>query len=378
MRAGDRLDVLIRRCYAGLDADQLRAEVLVRLRRELTVDAAFFATVDPGTVLFTSAVADEPLGAITEQFIANEFGQDDVNKFAVLAGGPEPVRSLGQATRGDWRASPRYVELMRPLGLGDELRAALMSNGRCWGVLCLHREDADAGFADHEIQLVRRLAPHLGEALRRGLRTPHPDDPSATAPATATGPATAPATGPATAPATAPATGPATGPAAPPRIGPGVIVLDRMLRMHSATAEAQYWLSELGPNGELPVAVRALAARMQHDQATTRLKIRTRNGDWLELQASALGDDGQLVVVIEPVTPAQLGSLLLELHGLTPAQQRVTELVLRGYSTRQIVEQLCLSPHTVQEHVRAAFDKVGVGSRRELVSVLLRGSASPG
>ncbi|NUR99731.1 MAG: GAF domain-containing protein [Kribbellaceae bacterium] len=356
MRAGDRLDVLIRRCYVGLDADQLRAEVLVRLRRELTVDAAFFATVDPGTVLFTSAVADEPLGAITEQFIANEFGQDDVNKFAVLAGGPEPVRSLGQATRGDWRASPRYVELMRPLGLGDELRAALMSNGRCWGVLCLHREDADAGFADHEIQLVRRLAPHLGEALRRGLRTPHPDHPSATAPATA----------------------PATGPAAPPRIGPGVIVLDRMLRMHSATAEAQYWLSELGPNGELPVAVRALAARMRHDQVTTRLRIRTRNGEWLELQASALGDDGQLVVVIEPVTPAQLGSLQLELHGLTPAQQRVTELVLRGYSTRQIVEQLCLSPHTVQEHVRAAFDKVGVGSRRELVSVLLRGSASPG
>jgi hypothetical protein len=47
-------------------------------------------------------------------------------------------------------------------------------------------------------------------------------------------------------------------------------------------------------------------------------------------------------------------------------------------STRQIVERLCLGPHTVQEHVRAAYDRVGVGSRRELVAALLRGSASRG
>lgn len=340
MGVGDHLEVLIQRCYAGLDADQLRSEVLARLRGVLTVDAAFFATVDPATVLFTSAIADEPLGAITEQFLANEFGQADVNKFAVLAGGRDPVRSLGQATKGEWANSPRYAEVMRPLGLGDELRAALMSNGRCWGVLCLHRENADAGFADHEVQLVRRLAPHLGEGLRLGLR-------GSLAPDAAAGS----------------------------QIGPGVLVLGQGFGLESMSAEGEYWLSELGAAGELPVAVRSVAARMRLDRATARLKVRARGGEWLELQASRLGDDGQTVVVIEPVTPAQLGSLLLDLHGLTPAQQRVTELLLRGYSTRQIVERLCLSPHTVQEHVRASFDKVGVGSRRELVSALLRGSA---
>ncbi len=265
-----------------------------------------------------------------------------MNKFAVLAGGPEPVRTLDQATRGNWQSSPRYVELMRPLGLGDELRAALMSNGRCWGVLCLHREDTDAGFSEHEIQLVRRLAPHLGEGLRRGLRT---------SPAAKTGPEERRG------------------------VGPGVVVLDAGLRVESVSTEAEYWLGELGVSHELPVAVRSVAARMRADRTTARLKVRTRWGEWLELQASKLGEDGQTAVVIEPVTPAQLGSLLLDLHGLTPAQQRVTELLLRGYSTRQIVERLCLSPHTVQEHVRASYDKVGVGSRRELVAVLLRGSA---
>ncbi len=81
--------------------------------------------------------------------------------------------------------------------------------------------------------------------------------------------------------------------------------------------------------------------------------------------ASMLGDAGQSVVVVEPVAPAQLGSLLLDLHGLTPAQQRVTELVLQGFSTRQIVERLCLWPHTVQEHVRQGRrrEPPGVGGR---------------
>src|SRR5215831_8688695 len=53
-------------------------EVLRRLRRILPVDSAFFATVDPMTLLFTSAAADEPLGAATPLFLDNEFGREDV------------------------------------------------------------------------------------------------------------------------------------------------------------------------------------------------------------------------------------------------------------------------------------------------------------
>jgi len=45
--------------------------------------------------------------------------------------------------------------------------------------------------------------------------------------------------------------------------------------------------------------------------------------------------------------------------------------VLRGYSTKQIVRQLAISQYTVQEHLRAVFDKLGVASRQELAAVLL-------
>ena len=76
---------LIGRCYAGLDAAGLdaaglREEVLRRIRRMLTMDAAFFATVDPMTLLFTSAVADEPLGAAQQLFLENEFGREVTSK----------------------------------------------------------------------------------------------------------------------------------------------------------------------------------------------------------------------------------------------------------------------------------------------------------
>jgi hypothetical protein len=76
---------LVRRCYAGLDAAQLQHEVLARLRQIVPADAAFFATVDPVTMLFTGAVAEDPLSAATPLFLDNEFGQADVNKFAALA-----------------------------------------------------------------------------------------------------------------------------------------------------------------------------------------------------------------------------------------------------------------------------------------------------
>jgi hypothetical protein len=118
-----QVTALIGRCYSGLDVAELRDEVLRRLRRIMSVDAAFFGTIDPQTLLFTSAVAEEPLGAATPLFLDNEYGRADVNKFVALAEAADQVSSLDRATRGQRPDSARYREVMSPLGLGDELRA---------------------------------------------------------------------------------------------------------------------------------------------------------------------------------------------------------------------------------------------------------------
>ena len=364
-----QVTALIARCYAGLDASGLRQEVLRRLRRMMSVDAAFFATVDPETLLFTSAVADEPLRAATPLFLGNEFGCDDVNKFARLAEAADPVSSLDRATQGSRPQSARYREIMSPLGLGDELRAALLAGKTCWGVLCLHRADVARGFAPADLDLVRCISPHLAEGLRRAATLP-------------------PAAG------TIPAAGIA-GPAAP-----GMIVLDRRLAVVSMNQEAGQWLAEIddpawaaqghqGEQGvrELPMAVYAAAAgliRLETGPAppsAATVRLLSRAGRWLSLHASRLDGppEPQIGVVVAPAPAAQVGSVLLRAYGLTGAQSRVVALVIRGQSTRQIVQQLHISANTVQEHLTRAFDKFGVRSRRELVAAVLPGPpAAPG
>jgi len=47
---------------SGLDAASLRDETLRGLRAIVPIDAAFFAVVDPATMLFTAILAEEPLG----------------------------------------------------------------------------------------------------------------------------------------------------------------------------------------------------------------------------------------------------------------------------------------------------------------------------
>jgi DNA-binding CsgD family transcriptional regulator len=348
-----QVTVLIGRCYAGLDAASLRDEVLRRLRRIMTVDAAFFGTVDPQTLLFTSAAADDPLRAATPLFLDNEYGHGDVNKFAALAAAADPVSSLDRATRGQRADSARYREVMSPLGLGDELRAALISGNQCWGTMCLHREDASHGFDDREVDLIRRIAPHVAEGLRRAITL---------------GPL------------------PAAAVAAAETAGPGMIVLDYDLTVMSLNAEAAQWLAEIDvadwpASSELPVAVYAAAARLARleegaaPQLSASVRLRSRSGQWLSLHASRLGGPPapQIGVVIAPAPAAQVSSLLLSAYGLTGAQSRVVALVIKGHSTRQIVGELHISAHTVQEHLTAAFDKFGVRSRRELVAAMLAG-----
>ncbi len=318
----------------GFDSTAFRGEALRRLRAVVSIDAAFFATVDPVTLLFTSAVAEEPLGAATALFLDNEFAHDDVNKFASLANSPDHVGSLDRATRGDRASSSRYRDVMAPLGLGDELRVALIAGGTCWGVLCLHREDSPLGFSADEIDLLRRLGPHLGEGLRRGLTFSSASD--------------------------------ATG-----LKGPGIIILAADLTVTSINAQAARWVGEIAGEGwssrsELPVAILAAAAQLAGNNQQTLpesvTRLRSTRGVWITVQASLLqGPAGlQIAVILEPANPLQLSSLVLAAHGLTPAQQRVAALVLQGWSTHQIINELQISSHTLQEHLRGVFARPGV------------------
>jgi DNA-binding CsgD family transcriptional regulator len=61
--------------------------------------------------------------------------------------------------------------------------------------------------------------------------------------------------------------------------------------------------------------------------------------------------------------------------GLTDSELAVAELVARGASNRQAADELFLSPHTINSHLRHTFEKLGIRSRVQL-AVLLTGAAA--
>jgi DNA-binding NarL/FixJ family response regulator len=59
---------------------------------------------------------------------------------------------------------------------------------------------------------------------------------------------------------------------------------------------------------------------------------------------------------------------MLERYGLTQRETDVVPLLARGLATKQIAAELCISRHTVSDHIKIIFEKCGVTSRGELVA----------
>jgi DNA-binding CsgD family transcriptional regulator len=57
-------------------------------------------------------------------------------------------------------------------------------------------------------------------------------------------------------------------------------------------------------------------------------------------------------------------------ESLTPSERRVADLAVSGMTNRQIAQTLFVTVKTVESHLSAAYDKLDVGSRRELPAVL--------
>src|SRR5580704_16360694 len=101
-------------CRSGLDADALRAAVLPRLRKAVPVDALWWASADPATLLFTRSYREELPEASGPYFVDNEFLHEDVNKWTGLARDAAGVGTLVQATGGHPAGSARYRDIFAP------------------------------------------------------------------------------------------------------------------------------------------------------------------------------------------------------------------------------------------------------------------------
>lgn len=333
-------DAIARWCSTTSTSVELREGVLRRLPATIGFDGAFFATTDPATLLYTSAVRLDMPAEASAAFIRTEFGDDDVNQLRVLARAKDPVGWLDAATHDDRSASLRYRDAMQPFGLGDELRVALRLDGSCWGLLCLHRAQSGLGFSRSDADILGALAPHLAAGLRRAVisdiaAVDWTDD------------------------------------------GPGVAMINPDGTLDAATPAAARWLDELAALDlpmalGLPTVVRAVLERLETGVAPStrnlipRARVRTHSGRWLVVHASHLDNDERVAIVIEIATPAALSPLVVAAYGMTTREAEVTQRLLAGLARKEIAAQLTISVHTVNDHVKAIFDKSGVSSAGQL------------
>lgn len=75
-----------------------------------------------------------------------------------------------------------------------------------------------------------------------------------------------------------------------------------------------------------------------------------------------------IVFITDPEAPHRAGTArVAELHGLTPAEQRLLEHLVQGLSAKEAAERHGVSFHTVRSQMKSLFSKTGVSRYGELV-----------
>lgn len=328
---------------SGLDWRTFSARAVGELATKIHADAWCVATADPATLLMTGVTGSADLGW-NPRFFDLEYAIADYLPQRELARGPVHADRLSRATGGHLDRSVRWRELMEPFGVGDQLRAALLSASGCWGYMALFRDRSSPFFAASDARFVERLGRPLADGLTLSTMLEGDEE------------------------------------AGNPR---ALLLLADDLCLISASSSAHELLGEtLEPGTTPPAAVLAVAASARAASAESGMSAWSRTrapSGWLTLSATVLsraGDD-EIAVIVERARPSELVDLKLGAYGLTAREQEVVRSVLAGDSTVEIARHLYISPLTVQQHLKAIFDKTGVSSRRELISQIFEGRYRP-
>ncbi len=300
-------------CRSGKDADAFRRALRPRLHALVPFDAYCVNTADPVTLAITSSIGDGLSAADASRLFAIEASGSDVNPLRALANAHPHVATIGKGPE----RSERMRALFLPRGWVDELRAALVERGRCWGYLHLFRATP---FTRAEVRLVARLVSELGFALRAAFTEAR-------------------------------------------RIINGHA--GRVLA-HTRSSEGALASLPRDPAHEgAPHAVVDAAERAKARGGSAESHVATARG-LLRVVASA--EEECAVVVVDRARPRDVTRLMLAVHRLSPREEEVCRAMLRGLSDDQIATALGVGTHTVKAHAKAVFAKLEVAGRGGLLA----------
>ncbi|APT44761.1 helix-turn-helix transcriptional regulator [Bacillus safensis] len=320
---------------------QLRKNIRDELADICDFDAACITTIDPATLLSTGSFTDEPIEAIHNQLFQNEFLKNDVHQHEDLAKGPVHTASLVQS--GEYLNSGRYHHILLPNGWADELRAALVIQGECWGIASLYRKKGKKPFHEKDIQAVSRQSPALAAKLRDELFKKRETEEDETAE------------------------------------HQGFLILSHDYHLLYGNEAGLHWLhtfqtfEQIDDNTIMPRPLRALGAKLLYgggDQTAVSIS-RMPTGLFLSLQAfrlaQAAGQEEAVMIHIKRAQTSDILPYIAKTYRLTEREMNVLDCLIKGQSTKEIASTLFISTHTVHDHVKAMLEKTNLNSRRMLV-----------
>ncbi|QIB48134.1 helix-turn-helix transcriptional regulator [Streptomyces aureoverticillatus] len=356
MRVRDRLrGDLLAAVELGVAADELSAVISRVVASVVPHDAAALIATSPtaglGIPSFTFLHGVEPdIGrAMVHRFYA---GNDPFPPRA-LARRAVPAGVVGAAHDGtpepDGARKPDEAPPRPPLttlGVGSELQLLIRDARGVWGMLGLLRSQGAAPFNEADTRRTAELATLLVDFLR-GYVTRAPLVPAL------------------------------------PTLPPGVTIIGPDGTVRAATPQGRAWSDQLRGSVRDPVWVgesflaglATYVRRHAQDPRTgpaTLIGPAAAYGRWIICQAQPLDGEaaGDLAVVVHAATGEHVLPSFCDWYGITAREREVVGHLSQGTAPQRIARYLDVSRNTVNDHIRAVFQKTGAGGRAELLAAI--------
>lgn len=338
--------------------------LLEELKPIVPFAGACCTNIDPYRLLSTGAVVEHNMESIHHQLLTYECGQEGIHTYDELNSSYTSVITLHSATEGQPEQSSRYRDILQPAGFGDELCAALLYKGSCWGYLTLFRKQDQSLFSEQECQWMIEIAPIIAKHLRQfSLALPFVNEVKLRS--------------------------------------PDILMLSQQFEFLSSNSDTPHWLDMLRqhegittsalPRSILAVASMALADHTELDHqlhtdccpsspppSSVQVCVPVRNHDYIDITAYRLYSKTtgiQLMIAIQSASPLDIMPWMMEAYDLSVREQQIVDQVIEGLSTCKIANMLHISPYTVQDHLKSIFSKTKTTSRRGLIARLLSRTA---
>ena len=326
-----------------VDGRKLRKLLLNEIAGQVGFDAYVWVLTDPETEVGCDPLADVPSTLELPRLIRLKYSTA-LNRWTRLIS--PPVACLHAATKGRLEQSLVWRELWSGCGVTDVASVVFRDRFGCWAFLDLWRTGAAPRFTHRDVDYLTSIAPKVTARLRRiqaftfeAVRAEQD------------------------------------------RQGPVVLVLSPELAVRAQTAETDAYLRALvPPDGDQPpvpagaynVGAQLIAQERGVDSHPPRARVYLRPGRWLSLSAARMAGPypatADIAVTIEPASAPERMDLFARAHGLSRRESELLVALSRGSDTRQLAAELFVSENTIQDHLKAMFEKTGTRSRGALLA----------